>query len=149
MIVEIDELRAPPEAVDRLGELGDGAAVKSCRGDDVAPRSHQREQRHDLGCVAGRTGNRAGPALKRRNAGLQRADRGIGQPRIDEADLLQAKEAGSMLGVAELIGGGLVDRHLPRAGRRVGRAARVHRQGIKVPAVAHGPRILAAVSRRH
>ena len=37
-----------------------------------------------------------------------------------------------VVGVAELVGGGLVDRHLPRAGGRVGRGARMDLQRIEL-----------------
>ena len=136
-IVEIDEFRAPAKAADGLAELGDGATVKPGRGDDVAPRRHQRKQRHDLRGMTGGAADGARTALHRGDARLQRGDGRIGQARIDIADFLQAKKPRGMAGILKDIGCGLIDRHLTRAGGRIGRRPGVDGGGVKTPVVGH------------
>jgi hypothetical protein len=139
-IVEIDEFRGPAEALDGLAELRDGAAVKASGHDDVPPRRHDREKRHDLRRVARRAADRADAALERGDAFLQHGDRGIGQARVDEAHFLKVEQRRRVLGIAEDIGRGLVDRGLPRAGGRVGSGAGVDLERIEAVgrAVGHG-----------
>jgi hypothetical protein len=93
--------------------------------------AHQREQRHDLRGMARGAAHRADAALQRRDAFLQHGDGGVGQARIDEADLLQVEQRRGMVGVAEHIGGGLVDRRLARAGGRVGPGACVDLERVE------------------
>jgi hypothetical protein len=59
------------------------------------------------------------------------ADGRVGQAGIDVADFLQAEERGGMVGVAEDISGGLIDRHLACAGGRIGLGACVNGQRVK------------------
>src|SRR5215218_10169966 len=49
----------------------------------------------------------------------------------EHAASLHVEERRGVLGVAEDVRGGLVDRHRARAGRRVGRLAGVQREGIE------------------
>ncbi len=114
-----------------MGELGDGAAVEPGRGDDVVAGPHQREERHDLRRVPGRGADRADAAFERREALGERHHRRVGQAGIDVAELLEVEEPGRVVGVAEDVGGVLVDRRLPRAGRRVGLGARVDLQRVE------------------
>ena len=80
------------------------------------------------------------PPLERRDAFLQHGDRGIGQARVDEPDLLQVEQRRRMVRIAEHIGGGLIDRRLPRAGGRIGTRARVDLKRVEAVggAVCHG-----------
>ncbi|MPL71114.1 hypothetical protein SDC9_16885 [bioreactor metagenome] len=130
-IVEIDEGAAPAEALHRQAELGDGAAVKPGRGDDVQPRPHQREERHDLRRMARGATHRPRATLERGDAVCQRRDRRVGQARIDVAHFLQVEEPRRVVGVFEDIGGGLVDRHLAGPGGRIGFGPGVHLQRVK------------------
>ena len=130
-VVEVDELRGPAEALDRLAELGDRPAVEPGRDHDVAPRRHQREQRHDLRRVPRRTADSADAAFQRGDAFLQHRHGGVGQAGIDVAHLLQVEERGGVVGVAEHVGRGLVDRHLPRAGGRIGACPGVDLQRVE------------------
>ena len=45
---------------------------------------------------------------------------------------LQVEQRRRLVGVAEHVGGGLIDRHRPRAGHRVRLLARVQRQGVEL-----------------
>ena len=130
-VLGVDEFRRPAEAVDGVRQLGDGAAIEPRRGDHVAARAHQREERHQLRGMAGRAGDGADAALQRRHPFLQGGDRGVGQAGIDVAHLLQVEERGGMIGVAEDIGRGLVDRDLPRACCGVRPVARMDLQGVE------------------
>ena len=69
---------------------------------------------------------------------LEHRDRGVGQARVDVAELLQIEQGGRVVDVVEHVGGGLVDRDRPGAGGRIGLGAGVHRQGLEaVGAVGH------------
>ena len=70
-------------------------------------------------------------AFERRDPFGQRRDGRVGQARVDVAHFLQVEELGGVVGVAEDIGGGLVDRHLPRAGGRVGCGAGMDLQACR------------------
>ena len=61
----------------------------------------------------------------------ERHHRRVGQAGVDVADLLEVEERRRVVGVAEDVGGVLVDRHLPRAGRRVGLGAGVDLQRVE------------------
>ena len=125
-IVKVDKGRGPAETLDRLGELRDRATIKPRAGDDILTRCHQRKQRHQLGRMTGRTADTACAAFKRCDPFLQRCDRGVGQARIDIADLLQVKQRRRVVRIAEHIGRRLIDRHLPRTRGRVGACTRVN-----------------------
>ena len=133
-IVEIDKGRGPAEAFDRLAELRDRAAIETGRGHDVAARSHQREKRHDLRRVPRRAADSPDAAFQRGDAFLQHGHGRVGQARVDIAHFLQVEQSGGVIGVAEDIGRGLVDRRLARAGGGIRPAAGVNLQGIKAVA---------------
>ena len=129
-VVEVDERGRPAEALDRLRELGDRSSVQTGRDDHVLARTHQREQRQDLGGVAGRAGDGTGTALECGDTVLQRPHRRVREPRVDEADLLEVEEPGGVVGVLELEGRRLEDRGLDRS-HRVGLAATVEERGVE------------------
>ena len=141
LVVKVHERGRPAEAADRLPELRNRAAVEPGRGDYVQPRTHQRQEREDLRRVPRRTADRARAPFQRGDAVLQRADGRVRQPRIDVADLLQVEEPGGVVGVPELVGGGLVDRHLPRASGRVGGGARVDGERVEALRAGGGGRV--------
>ena len=49
---------------------------------------------------------------------------------VDVAELLEREQVGGVLGVAELVGGGLVDRHRDGAGGGIGAPAGVQHEGL-------------------
>ena len=57
---------------------------------------------------------------------------------VDVANLTEGKQVGRMGRVAELIGGGLVDRHRPGPGGGIGFATHMNLLGLKTPLVSHG-----------
>ena len=79
-------------------------------------------------------------------------DGGVGQAGVDVADFLQVEERGGVVGVAEHVGGVLVDRRLPRPGRRVRPGAGVNLQRVEavwhvghgLPSVGFGGRLCEA-----
>ncbi len=130
-IVKVHEGGRPAEAFEGLAELGDRAAIEARGGDDVAAGGHQREQRHDLGRMTGRTADSARAAFQRGDPVAKGGHGGIGQAGIDIADFLQAEERGGMVCVAEDIGRCLVNRHLTRASGGVRVCARMNLQGVE------------------
>mmetsp|Transcript_24127 Transcript_24127/g.44834 ORF Transcript_24127/g.44834 Transcript_24127/m.44834 type:complete len:218 (-) Transcript_24127:10062-10715(-) len=130
-IVKVDKGRRPPEPLDGLAELGDRAAIKAGGDHDIHAWAHQREQRHDLCGMTRGTAHAADTALKGGDPFLQHGHRWVGQAGIDVSDLLQVKEGGGVLCIAEHIGGRLVDRRLTRACGRVWPCACVNLKGIK------------------
>src|SRR5699024_1378505 len=69
--------------------------------------------------MAGGAADRAGSALERRNPVLQNGNRRIRQPRIDEADFLKVEKRRCVIGIAEAVRSGLIDRRLAGSGRGV------------------------------
>ena len=69
------------------------------------------------------------PPFECGDALLQYIRRRVHDTRVDVAELLQAEEVCGMFGVAELVAGGLVDRHGARSGGRVGLLASVEGLG--------------------
>ena len=130
-IIKVYELGRPAETFDRLAELRDRAAIKAGRGNDITAGLHQREQRHDLRCVTGRTAYRANAAFKGCHTFLQHGNSGVRQAGIDVADFLQVKECGCVFGITEHIGCGLVNRGLASASCRIGAGARVDQKRIE------------------
>ena len=63
----------------------------------------------------------ADAAVQGRHPLLEHVGRGVHQPRVDPAQLLQGEQVGGVFGALEHVAGGLMDGHGPRAGRRVGR----------------------------
>ena len=104
----------------------------------LQPRRHQREERHDLRRVARGAADRR---RRRLRASAMRScsarDGRVGQARIDVADFLQVEERRGVVGVAEHIGRGLVDRRLARAGGRVGPGACVDLQRVEALGLGH------------
>ena len=110
--------------VARLGQVQDGQRLRGLS------RGHgQRSGDPDGGLSA---------TFQRGEPGLQHHLGGIHDPGVDVAHLGQPEQGGSVLGVAEHIGGGLVDGHSPRSGGRIGLLPRVDLLGLETPVFAHG-----------
>jgi len=89
--------------------------------------------------VAGGAGDAARPAFQRDNPVGEGRNGGVRQAGVDVADFLQVEELGGVVGVAEDVGGGLVDRHLPGAGRGVWISAGMDGERVESEgAVGHG-----------
>ena len=130
-IFEINKLGRPAEPFDGLAELGDRATIKTGGHHHVIARLHQREQRHDLGCVARRAANRADAAFQRGHTFLQNRHGRVGQTRVDVTHLLQVKQRGRVVCIAEHIGGRLIDRGLAGTSGRIGAGACVDLQRVE------------------
>ena len=63
---------------------------------------------------------------------LQHVGGGVHEPRVDVAELPQGEQVGRVLGVAEHVAAGLVERHRPGQGLLVGSVARVEGQGVEI-----------------
>ena len=77
-------------------------------------------------------------AFEGRDAFGERLQGGVGQAGIDVADFLQVEEPCGAVGIAERIGRGLVDRHLPRAGGRVRLGAGMDLKRVETELSGHG-----------
>ena len=134
----VDEGGVDAEAAQRHVELGDGAAVELGGGDDVVAGLGQRGEGDELGGHARGRGHRTDAALEGGDALLERGDRGVADPRVDVAVLLQGEEVGGVVGVLEDEGRGLVDRDGAGAVLGVGGAAGVQGAGAETEgAVSH------------
>ena len=122
-VVDVRPLHVPAEALERVVELVDRAAIELARRDELVAGRHQRME--DETCAAWPEAT-ARPAVPPSSAAIRSSSTalvGLHDARIDVAEGLQAEERRGMLDIVEDIGGGLVDRRRPRAGRRVGLGA--------------------------
>ena len=76
-------------------------------------------------------------AFEAGDPGLDHALGGVHDAGVDVADLGQREQVGGVVAVAELVRGGLVDRHGPGPGGRVGLRPGVDLAGVEAPLVAH------------
>ena len=134
----VDEADLHPELRERVVELVVGAAVERRRRDDVPAVLGQVRERHELGGLPARGGQRAHAALERGHAVLEHRLGGVHDPRVDVAELLEPEQRRRVRGVAEHVAGGLVDGNGAGAGGRIGRGARVDLLGLETPALGHG-----------
>ena len=93
----------------------------------MAARPHQRRDGEMQGGMAAGGGDRPDPGFKSGDPLLEHRDGGVRDPRIDVADALQVEQRRGSVDIAEDIGGGLVERHRPGAGRGVGALAGMQR----------------------
>ena len=118
MSSNVGPLHVPAEALERVVELVDRAAIELARGDELVARRQQRMEDEHLRRMAGGDGEAGGAAFERRDALLEHRVRRIADARVDVAERLQAEERRGVLDVVEHVGGGLIDRGGARAGRR-------------------------------
>ncbi len=127
----VHEPDAYRELLERVDELGDGAAVQLRRRDDLVAGHQERQEGDELrGHAAGRR-HRPCRALERRDALLKDGRRRVADPRVDVAVLLQLKELCRLLRVLENKRGRLVDRNRPGAGHRVRYVAGMDHPGVE------------------
>ena len=94
-----------------------------------------------LGGLTGGERDGAEPALQRGDALLEHVLGRVHDPRVDVAELGQPEQGRGVVGVAEGVRGGLVDRGGAGAGGRVGGGSGVHLLGLEGPGsgrVGHG-----------
>ena len=141
-IVEVvDERGLDPELRQRVVQQVVGAAVEGGGGDEVAAGLGDVHDRHRLGRLAGgddehRRAHRPPSRPGRSRGGQADLGNGLGgvhDAGVDVARLGEGEEVGGVFGVAELVGGGLIDRHRPGAGGGVGLLAGVDLPGFEAP----------------
>ena len=131
----IDETAFDAHRLHGVGEQVPGAAVEIRRGDEIVAGMADvldREQRRRLARAQRQRGD---AALEGGDPRLQHVVRRVHDAAVDVAELGQAEQVGGMLGVAELVAGGLVDRHRHRVGRRIAAIARMQYDGLRMLAV--------------
>ena len=89
----------------------------------------QVPKRHGDCLLAARHPQGADSAFQGGHPLFEHVGRGIHQPRVDPAHLLQGKQVGRVLRALETVAGRLVDGRCPGAGVRVGLLPGVQRQG--------------------
>jgi len=127
----IDEAGVDSQLAKADVELLEGAAVEGRGGDELVAGLHQREEGDELSRLAGRGGEGADPVLERRHPLLEDGDGRVHDPRVDIPEALQREEVGSVVGVLENVGAGLVDGHRARTGHRVRALPGMHRESVE------------------
>src|SRR5690625_4312600 len=131
-IARVDEGRLDPEAGQSVGKEIEGAAVKRRGGDDVSSLAHQCGDRKEESGMAGGGSETGDPAVQRRYSLLEDRDRGIADPGVEIAGLLQVEERGSMIGILKDIGGRLIDGYGARTGHWIRLLACVQRESVEL-----------------
>ena len=126
----VDEAHLDPLVLQGVGEKVPGAAIEGGGGHHVVAGPGQVLQGEGRGRLAGGHREGADAAFQRRDALLQDVGRGVHDPGVDVAQLLQGEQRGGVAGVAELVGGRLVDRHRHRAGGGIRPPASVQDEGF-------------------
>jgi hypothetical protein len=128
----IDEAHFDALTAQGVGEQVPGAAVEVRGADDVVACVGQILNREGRRRLARAHGQRRRAALQGRDALLQDIDGRVSDAGVDIPEFLEREQVGRMLGVAELIGGRLINRRSHRAGGRIGPPACMERQGLRV-----------------
>ncbi len=110
-------------------------AVKVGRADDIVAGLGDVLDREGRGRLARRQRERGRAALQRRHPLLQHVAGRVHDARIDVAEFFQREQVRGVLGIPELIGGRLIDRHRDGPGCRVGPVAGVQEQCFRILAV--------------
>ena len=130
-----DERRVDAHALERDGELRDGAAVQAGGRDEVIALLREAEDDDELRRQAAGRRDRAEPAFEAGELLLERRHRGVADARVDVAVRAQREQLDGVLGGVEHERRRHVERQRARAGVAVGRRARVQRARAK----AEGP----------
>ena len=119
-IARIDELHLAAQPRERVVEQLVGPAVEVVARHDLVAHLRDRQQGVGDRRLARGHAQRARAAFERGHPLLEDVRRRVHQPRVDVAEFLQREEIRRVLAVAEDVRRRLVDRHRPRARRRVG-----------------------------
>ena len=142
-VVRVHEHRVDAHAPERHVEQRAGAAVEGARGHDLVARFEEGEQGGGLRRLSARGGEGRPPVLERRHPLFEDGGGGVHEPGVDVPERLEVEQARGVVRVVEHVRGGLIDRHRPRAGRRVGDLSRVQAQGLDaVVAIRHASSVL-------
>ena len=143
-VVVLDEIHLDPELGKDGVEHRVRSAVEVAGGDDLVP--HLGEG--DDGVVNSRgtrsESNRRRAALQQGDPLLQHVLRGVHDPRVDVAQLLQGEEVRRPLGAREHVRARPINRHPARC-RRIDLLPAVHREGLDPQFIAHPVLLLAKI----
>ena len=135
-VMGIDEGGLDAKLGERMLQQVVGTAVDGLLGDHVVTGLGKSLQGIGDGSSTGGDGKTRHAALERGNAVLEDALGGVGQTTVDVTGVGKTKAVSSMLGVAEHIARGLVDRHGTGVGCGIGALlANVKLQGIETKGV--------------
>ena len=131
-IDRVDEANFDALVLERVGEQVPGAAVEVGRADHVVAGARDVLDRKGRSRLTRGERERADAAFERRDALLQHVVGRIHDARVDVAELLEREQVGGVLGIAELVGRGLINRHSNGAGGRIGTPAGVKGNGFRM-----------------
>ena len=134
-IGRVDEADLDALVLQRVGEQVPGAAVKVGRADDIVAGAREVLDRKGRRRLPRGQRQRADAALDRGDALFEHVVGRVHDARVDVAEFLQREQVRGVLGVAELVGRGLVDRHRDRIRRRVGAPAAMEGKRFRMTAV--------------
>ena len=141
-IARIDQGGFDAEAWRRMQKEVDRAAIQATRSDDMASLPHQGgHQQPEAGMTRG-SGQTRHPLIQRRDPFLQHRNGGVADAAVDVAGTLEVEEAGRVIGVAEDVGRGLIDRYGPGAKGRVGLLAGMQGQRVELQELRIGHNVL-------
>ncbi len=119
-------------------ELVVGTAIQIARRHDLVSSLGDGGQGQQLGGLPGGGGHRRCPTFESGDALLEDVGGGVHDPRVDVPELLQAEQAGGVVGVVEGVRRGLVDRYRPGVGAGGRLLAGVDLQCLESVFRAHG-----------
>jgi len=131
-VAGIDEPDRDAELGEDVVELGVGASVEVVGGDDLVARAADVDDRVEDGAGARGESQCGGTPLDCRDALLEHVVGGVHQARVDVAKLPEAEEIGRVVGVAEDIRCGPVNRHGARQGGGIRLVAGVEAESFQV-----------------
>ena len=116
----VDEGDLDPQPLEGLGEERNRAAVEGRRGNNVRTRVGQVQQGDGDRLLPAGEGQGPDAAFQGGHPLLEDVGRGVHQPRVDPAHLLQREQVRRMFRALENVARGLVDRHRTGTGGGVG-----------------------------
>ncbi|HMN30062.1 MAG TPA: hypothetical protein PKE45_18055 [Caldilineaceae bacterium] len=123
-----------------------GGAVQPAAAHNMVTCPAQRQDRHRLGSVSAAGGHPSHPALQIGHPLFEHIGGGVHNAGVDITQLFQGEEIGRVFRIAELIAGGLVDRHGAAAGGRVRALSGVQLAGgkAKLAVISHNSSFLSS-----
>ena len=124
-VFDFHEVNLHAEAGERVVEEVVGAAVEVVGRDDLVARPRNVEEREGSRGLPARHGERPDATVELRDPLLEYVGRGVHEPGVDVAELLQREEARRVLSALELVRRRLEDRDRAGPCRRIGALASV------------------------
>ncbi len=127
----IDEPALDAQLGERVTEQIISSAIQARAADDVLPCGADVEDRDRLGRLTRGDSEGSAAPFEQRETLFEHIARGVHQPRIDVAELLQREQSCRVIGVVEGVRRRLIDRHRPAVRRRIGHLPAVQAEGVE------------------